>query len=71
MTGEPGVRQEFRDGGGALLDGEHRESSSLTWWDSVPPEIGWGKSGRIVLLGLVHRGAVRAAPARGASGSAR
>ena len=49
-TGEPGVRQEFRDSEGALLDAEHRESSSLTWWDSVPAEIGWGKSGRIVLL---------------------
>jgi beta-glucosidase len=48
-TGEPGVRQEFRDAGGALLDAEHRESSSLTWWDSVPAGIGWGKSGRIVL----------------------
>jgi beta-glucosidase len=50
VTGEPGVRQEFRDSAGALLDGEHRESASLTWWDSVPAEIGWGKSGRIVLL---------------------
>jgi beta-glucosidase len=50
VTGEPGVRQEFRDASGALLDGEHRESSSLTWWDSVPDEIGWGKSGKIVLL---------------------
>jgi beta-glucosidase len=50
VTGEPGVRQEFRDSGGGLLDAEHRESSSLTWWDSVPAEIGWGKSGRIVLL---------------------
>jgi beta-glucosidase len=49
-TGEAGVRQEFRTGGGALLDAEHRESSSLTWWDSVPAEIGWGQSGRIVLL---------------------
>jgi beta-glucosidase len=48
-TGEPGVRQEFRDADGALLDAEHRESSSLTWWDSVPAGIGWGKSGRIVL----------------------
>jgi beta-glucosidase len=48
-TGEPGVRQEFRDASGALLDAEHRESSSLTWWDSVPAGIGWGKTGRIVL----------------------
>jgi beta-glucosidase len=50
VTGEPGVQQEFRAADGALLAAEHRDSSVLTWWDSVPPEIGWGKSGRIVLL---------------------
>ena len=50
VTGEPGVRQEFRGSDGALLDGEHRESPSLTWWDSVPSEIGWGKPGTIVVL---------------------
>ncbi|HEX5293455.1 MAG TPA: glycoside hydrolase family 3 C-terminal domain-containing protein [Streptosporangiaceae bacterium] len=49
VTGEPGVRQEFRGAKGGLLDGEHRESSSLTWWDSVPSEIGWGKPGTIVM----------------------
>jgi beta-glucosidase len=47
---EPGVRLEFHAADGTLLAAEHRTSSSLTWWDSVPPEIGWGKSGRIVLL---------------------
>jgi beta-glucosidase len=50
VTGEPGVRQEFRGADGALLDGEHRDRSSLTWWDSVPSGIGWGKPGTIVLL---------------------
>ena len=49
-TGEPGTRQEFRAGDGTLLDAEHRDSSSLTWWDSMPAEIGWGRSGRIELL---------------------
>ena len=50
VSGEPGVRQEFRGADGGLLDGERRESPSLTWWDAVPPEIGWGKPGTIVLL---------------------
>jgi beta-glucosidase len=50
VTGEPGVRLEFRACDGALLDSEHRQGSSLTWWDSVPPGIGWGQSGRIELL---------------------
>lgn len=48
-TGQTGVRLEFRDGEGGLIFSEHRASSVLTWWDSVSPEIGWGKSGRIVL----------------------
>ena len=46
----PGVRLEFRGADDAVLAAEHRETSSLTWWDSVPPGVGWGKSGRIVLL---------------------
>jgi beta-glucosidase len=50
VSDAPGVRLEFHGADGAVLVTEHRASSSLTWWDSVPPEIGWGKSGRIVLL---------------------
>ncbi|HEY1618803.1 MAG TPA: glycoside hydrolase family 3 C-terminal domain-containing protein [Streptosporangiaceae bacterium] len=56
VTGEPGVRVEFRDEAGELLAAEHRSSPSLTWWDSVPPEVGWGKSGRIVLLASFRAG---------------
>jgi beta-glucosidase len=50
VSDEPGVRLEFRDADGALLAAEHRATSTLTWWDAVPPGIGWGRSGRIVLL---------------------
>jgi beta-glucosidase len=50
LTGEPGVRLEFRDSDGTLLAAEHRTSTALAWWDQVPPGIGWGKSGSIVLL---------------------
>jgi beta-glucosidase len=50
VTGEPGVRLEFHDGDGVLLAAEHRNSTALAWWDQVPPGIGWGKAGSIVLL---------------------
>jgi beta-glucosidase len=49
-TGEPGLRLEFRAADGSLLGSEHRTSTSLAWWDGVPPGIGWGETGRIVLL---------------------
>jgi beta-glucosidase len=49
-TGEPGLRLEFRARDGALLAAEHRNSTALTWWDQVPPGIGWGETGKIVLL---------------------
>jgi beta-glucosidase len=49
-TGEPGLRLEFRAGDGALLAAEHRTSTALTWWDQVPPGIGWGETGKIVLV---------------------
>jgi len=54
VSGEPGLRLEFRSADGALLAAEHRNSSVLTWWDGVPPGVGWGKSGRIVLLSAVR-----------------
>jgi beta-glucosidase len=49
-TGQPGLRVEFRDSGGELLAAEHRTSPALAWWDQVPPGIGWGKPGTVVLL---------------------
>jgi beta-glucosidase len=49
VTGEPGIRLEFRDDQGALLYAEHRMSANLAWWDAVPAGIGWGEPGRIVL----------------------
>src|SRR5215467_3596237 len=49
-TGEPGLRLEFRAADGALLAAERRTSTVLTWWDEVPPGIGWGEAGKIVLV---------------------
>jgi beta-glucosidase len=51
-TGEPGLRLEFRDRDGSLLAAEHRHSTALAWWDRVPPGIGWGQAGSIVLATL-------------------
>ncbi|HEY7262750.1 MAG TPA: glycoside hydrolase family 3 C-terminal domain-containing protein [Trebonia sp.] len=51
VTGTVGVRLEFTDGDGTVLATEHRESVNLTWWDT-PDDIGWGKSGRVVLTAL-------------------
>ena len=51
QTGELGLRLEFRDGGGALIGHEHRTSTELVWWDEgLPPGVGWGRDGTIVLL---------------------
>jgi len=51
QTGEPGLRLEFRGGDGTLLGHEHRTSTELVWWDEgLPPGVGWGKDGTIVLL---------------------
>jgi beta-glucosidase len=49
VTGEPGLHLEFVDASGTVLRAEHRTSSALTWWDGVPPGVGWGEEGRIVL----------------------
>jgi beta-glucosidase len=49
-TGEPGLRLEFCDRNGSLLAAEHRHSTALAWWDRVPPGIGWGQAGSIVLV---------------------
>jgi beta-glucosidase len=50
VTGEPGLRLEFRDRDDGLLAAEHRNSAALAWWDQVPPGFGWGKPGRVVLI---------------------
>jgi beta-glucosidase len=50
-TGEPGLRLEFRRGDGTLIGHEHRNATQLTWWDEgLPPGVGWGEDGTIVLL---------------------
>ena len=49
VTGEPGLHVEFVAASGTVLRTEHRTSSALTWWDGVPPGVGWGQDGRIVL----------------------
>ena len=50
VTGQPGLQLEFRAADGGLLGTEHRTSTALTWWDGVPPGIGWGERGSVVLL---------------------
>jgi beta-glucosidase len=52
VTGEPGVRLEFVDGQGSVISAEHRTSANLAWWDGVPPGVGWGEQGRIVLTAV-------------------
>ncbi len=49
VSGEPGVRVEFRDGDGTLLGSEHRLSTVFAWWgeDGLPPGIGWGERGTV------------------------
>ncbi len=52
FSGDPGVRVEYRDGGGSLLGSEHRHSTVFAWWgdDGLPPGIGWGESGTVTVL---------------------
>ena len=51
VTGEPGVRLEFRAADGRLLGAEHRNSTVFAWWgDGLPDGIGWGEDGTISLL---------------------
>ena len=51
VSGEPGVRVEYRDGDGAVLGSEHRLSTVFAWWgeDGLPPGIGWGESGTVTV----------------------
>jgi len=50
VTGQSGLRLEFHAADGGLLRAEHRTSTALTWWDGVPPGVGWGDGGSVVLL---------------------
>ncbi len=52
VSGDPGVRVEYRDSGGALLGSEHRQSTMFAWWgdDGLPPGIGWGEGGTVTVL---------------------
>jgi beta-glucosidase len=51
VSGEPGVRLEFRAADGTLLAEEHRTTTVLAWWgDGLPAGIGWGETGSIALL---------------------
>jgi beta-glucosidase len=51
VTGELGLRLEFRDSDGALIGHEHRISTQLAWWDEgLPPGVGFGEDGTIALL---------------------
>jgi beta-glucosidase len=49
VTGNLGVHLEFVAADGTLLRTEHRAATTLAWWDGVPPGIGWGEGGSIVL----------------------
>ncbi|HEX7996251.1 MAG TPA: glycoside hydrolase family 3 C-terminal domain-containing protein, partial [Streptosporangiaceae bacterium] len=51
VTGKPGVHLEFAAADGTVLRTEHRSATTLAWWDGVPPGIGWGEGGSIVLHG--------------------
>jgi beta-glucosidase len=48
VTGEPGVRIEFRAADGTLVSAEHRGATMFTWWEGLPAGIGQGH-GSIVL----------------------
>ena len=55
VTGEPGVRLEFRAADGRLLGAEHRNTTVFAWWgDGLPAGIGWGEDGTISLLASYH-----------------
>jgi beta-glucosidase len=49
VTGEQGIRLEFRAADGTLAMAEHRYATMFTWWDGLPDGIGWGGTGMIVL----------------------
>ena len=50
VTGQTGLRLQFHAADGSLLRAEHRSSTTLSWWDGVPPGVGWGERGSVMLL---------------------
>ena len=71
VTGEPGVRLEFRAADGRLLGAEHRASTVFAWWgDGLPGGIGWGEDGTISLL-ATYRPEVSGPHLAGAAGVGR
>ncbi|HEY2549010.1 MAG TPA: glycoside hydrolase family 3 C-terminal domain-containing protein [Streptosporangiaceae bacterium] len=70
VTGEPGLRLDFRAADGTLLGTEHRTTAALAWWDGVPEGIGWGEGGRVVLTAR-YRPAASGAHLLGAAGVGR
>ena len=69
-TGEPGVRLRFVASDGTVLRTEHRKAAALAWWDGLPPGIGWGESGAVV-LDTLYRPEVTGAHLIGAAGVGR
>ena len=51
VTGEPGLRLEFRSPDGTVLASEHRNAATFAWWGTVnlPAGIGWDEPGVIEL----------------------
>src|SRR5205823_5469813 len=49
VTGEPGVRLEFRAEDGTLAAAEHRGATTFTWWDGLPGGVGQGGRGTVTL----------------------
>lgn len=70
VTGEPGVRLRFVAPDGTVLRTEHREAAALAWWDGLPPGVGWGESGT-VMLDTLYCPDVSAAHLIGAAGVGR
>ncbi len=50
VTGQPGVRLEFRTADGTLIGSEHRSGTLFAWWgDGVPAGVGWGEPGTVTV----------------------
>src|SRR5260370_1514207 len=70
LTGEPGVRLRFVAADGTVLHTENRRAAALAWWDGLPPGVGWGASGTVV-LDTLYRPDVTGAHLIGAAGVGR
>jgi beta-glucosidase len=66
-TGEPGIRLEFRSADGTLAASEHRDTTTLVWWDGLPPGFGWGGSG-VIKMTAVFRASANGPCLLGAAG---